>query len=258
MTYEDITVEIEGAIATLCVNRPEKLNALRDQTADELIAALHSLEQMPAIKVVILTGSGRAFGTGYDLSTVDLNEGCDLRSVLEDHFNPLILALRRSRLLIISRVNGPCAGVSVGIALACDIVMASQNAYFFEPFAQIALVPDGGNTYFLPVAAGRVRALAAMLLGDRISAEEAKEWGLVWQVHAAEELDEKVLETATRIARLAPNAIQRTKQLVNAACEAGLVAQLDLERDYQGELGGSPEMVAAVSRFVKGGKGQQQ
>ncbi|MDF1749584.1 MAG: enoyl-CoA hydratase-related protein [Alphaproteobacteria bacterium] len=257
MTYDDITVGIEGAIATICVNRPEKLNALRDQTADELVAALQSLEQIPEVTVVILTGSGRAFGTGYDLGTVNLDEGCDLHAVLEHHFNPLILALRRSRLLIISRVNGPCAGVSVGIALSCDIVMASQTAYFYEPFAQIALVPDGGNTYFLPTIAGRTRALAAMLLGDKISAEEAMAWGLVWQVHAADMLDAKVQETATRIARLAPNAIKRTKQLVNTACESGLAAQLDLERDYQGELGGSPEMVAAISRFVKGGKGHQ-
>jgi 2-(1,2-epoxy-1,2-dihydrophenyl)acetyl-CoA isomerase len=256
MTYQDLTVEIDGAIATICVNRPEKLNALRDQTADELIDALHSLEQSAGVKVVILTGNGRAFGTGYDLSTVDLDAGCDLYTVLEDHFNPLILALRRSRLLIISRVNGPCAGVSVGIALACDIVIASQDAYFLEPFSQIALVPDGGNTFFFPAAAGRTRAMAAMLMGEKISAQDALTWGLVWQVHPADMLDAKVQEAATRIARLAPNAIKRTKQLVNTACETGLAAQLDLERDYQGELGGSPEMVAAISRFVKGGKSQ--
>ena len=254
MTYEDIRVDVDGGIATVTVSRPEKLNALRDRTADELCAALAALENDAAVKVVILTGEGRAFGTGYDLATVDLDAGCDLYSVLENHFNPVIRAIRRSRLLVISKVNGPCAGVSVGIAFSCDIVMAASDAYFYEPFAQIALVPDGGNTFFLPRIAGRTRAMAAMLLGDRISAGEARDWGLVWQVHESEALSAAVLDAANRVARLAPMAIHRTKQLVNAACEAGLGAQLDLERDFQGELAGSPEMIAAISRFVKNKK----
>lgn len=254
MTYEDIDVSTDGSIATVTVNRAHRLNALRNETADELRAAIEALEGIAEIKVVILTGAGRAFGAGYDLSAVDLDAGCDLAAVLEDHFNPLIRAIRRSRLLFISMVHGPCAGVSVGIALSCDIVMAARDAYFYEPFAQIALVPDGGNTFFYPKAAGRTRAMAAMLLGEQVSADDAMDWGLVWQVHDTNALAGAVQKTAARIARLASPAIQRTKQLVNNACEAGLDAQLDKERDFQGELGGSPEMIAAISRFVNDDK----
>ncbi len=257
MNFEDIAVSVDGAIATITVSRPDKLNALRDQTADELVAAIATLEQDDTVTVVILTGEGRAFGTGYDLSTVDLKDGCDLAAVLEDHFNPLIRTIRRSPLLFVSMVQGPCAGVSVGIALSCDIVVASSAAYFYEPFAQIALVPDGGNTFFYPNAAGRTRAMAAMLLGEKVGAKDAADWGLVWKVVEPDMLAETVQATAGRIARLSPMAIHRTKQLINQACENGLEAQLDLERDYQGELGGSPDMIAAIDRFVSGGKKHQ-
>lgn len=257
MTYEDISVSVRSAVATVTMNRPEKLNAMRDQTADELVAAIEALDKDSSVKAVILTGAGRAFGAGYDLSTVDIEINCDLGAVLEDHFNPLIRAIRRSRLLFISAVNGPCAGVSVGIAFACDIVLAARSAYFYEPFAQIALVPDGGNTFFYPVVAGRVRAMAAMLLGEKVPAEQAMEWGLVWKVHEPDDLHDAAIAAADRIAQLSPLAIQRTKQLVNRASEAALDAQLDLERDFQDELGGSPDMVAAVGRFVAGGKGHR-
>jgi 2-(1,2-epoxy-1,2-dihydrophenyl)acetyl-CoA isomerase len=254
MTYEDISLAVDGAVATITVRRPDKLNALRDQTADELVAVLRALESNDDMRVVILTGEGRAFGAGYDLSTVDLGGASGLGQVLERHFNPLIRTIRRSRLLVVSAVNGPCAGVSVGIALAGDVVLASSAAYFYEPFAQIALVPDGGNTFFFPRVAGRTRAMAAMLLGDRIPAEEAATWGLIWRVVEPDDLMAEARRVADRIARVAPLAIQRTKQLVNTACETALDAQLDLERDFQGELDGRPEMIDAVSRFLSGGK----
>ncbi len=257
LSYEDINLTLTGPVATVTVNRPDKLNALRNQTAEELKAAIKSLEENAETKVVILTGSGKAFGTGYDLSTIDLDTGCNLAAILDNHFNPLIQAIYRSRLLFISMVNGPCAGVSVAIALSCDIVMAARSAYFYEPFAQIALVPDGGNTFFLPKAAGRSRAMAAMLLGEKITADEAMEWGLVWQVHDAEALLGQVNNVAARIGLLASMAIQRTKQLVNTACDNGLDAQLERERDVQGELDGSPEMIAAISRFLKNDKSRQ-
>ncbi|WP_422026511.1 enoyl-CoA hydratase-related protein [Roseovarius sp.] len=250
MTHQDITVAIDGPVATLTVNRPDKLNAMRNETADEMRAALAELEGNPAIRAAIITGAGRAFGAGYDLSTVDLSEGCDLRSVLEDHFNPLIRAVRRSRLIVISAVNGACAGVSVGLAFSADIVLAAETAFFYEPFAGIALVPDGGNTLFIPRTAGRTRALSMMLLGERIGAAQARDWGLVWAVHPPERLADEARATAERVAALPPLAAQRTKQLVNAATDDALDAQLDLERDYQAELAGTPEMIAAVSKFV--------
>ncbi|MDT7952628.1 MAG: enoyl-CoA hydratase-related protein [Acetobacteraceae bacterium] len=240
---------VSGAVARITVTRPHKLNAYRNETADELRAAFSDAEQDPAVRVAVLTGEGRAFGAGYDLATVAPDEVPQLDTVLERHFNPLILQMRQSRLPIITAVNGPCAGAAVGVALAGDIVLASSAAYFYEPFVGIALVPDLGNTLFLPRMIGRVRATGMMLLGERLAAEEAERWGLVWQVTAPEALGGEVDRVAAKLAGLPPEAVATTKRLIGAGGEAGLEAQLGMERDAQGEAGRSPAMRAAVAAF---------
>ncbi|MBR0756266.1 enoyl-CoA hydratase/isomerase family protein [Bradyrhizobium jicamae] len=247
--FADIVYAVSGAVARISVNRPDRLNAYRNETADELRAALGQAEADTSIKVVIVTGEGRAFGAGYDLSTVKPNETPQLDRVLERHFNPLVLAMRHARVPIITVINGPCAGAAVGIALAGDIVLAARNAYFYEPFVGIALVPDAGNTLFLSRMLGRVRASGMMLLGDRISAEQACDWGLVWRVVDPEELNAEADRIAAKLVSLAPAAVAATKQLIGAASEHGLAGQLALERDLQGEAGRSPEMRAAIHTF---------
>jgi 2-(1,2-epoxy-1,2-dihydrophenyl)acetyl-CoA isomerase len=247
--YEDISYRIDGAVARITVERPERLNAYRDQTADDLVDAFRRAEADAAIRVAILTGAGRAFGAGYDLSTIDPGATPDLDRVLEVHFNPLIRLMRATRLPIITKINGPCAGASVGVALAGDIVVAARSAYFYEPFVGIALVPDAGNTLFLPRLAGRVRAAPAMLLGDRIGAEEARDWGLVWRVYDDDTLTAETDAIATRLAERPSAAIAATKRLIAAASDAALDQQLDLERDLQGEAGRSPDMKAAIAAF---------
>jgi 2-(1,2-epoxy-1,2-dihydrophenyl)acetyl-CoA isomerase len=172
---------------------------------------------------------------------------------LERHFNPVIRRIRHSRLPIIAYVNGACAGASVGLALSCDIVVAASSAYFYEPFVGIALVPDAGNTLFLPRMAGRVRASAAMLLGDRISAEEALSWGLVWRVYDDGKAPGEVEAIAARLAERSPLALSSTKRLIREASERDLGVQLDLERDLQGEAGRSPDLKAAVAAFFSRG-----
>jgi len=247
--YTDILFEIDGAVARIAVNRPQRLNACRDQTADELLDAFRRAEDNEAVRVAVLTGAGRAFGAGYDLSTLDPTETPALERVLEAHFNPLIRHMRASRLPIVCKVNGACAGASVGIALAGDVVVAAHSAYFYEPFVGIALVPDAGNTLFLTELAGRVRSAPAMLLGERIGAEEAREWGLVWRVFDDASLDAETDAIARRLAERAPSAVAATKRLISAASDAALDRQLDLERDLQGAAGRSPEMKAAVAAF---------
>lgn len=247
--FADIKYEVEGAVARITVARPEKLNAYRNETADELRAAFGLAEADAAVRVAVLTGDGRAFGAGYDLTTVSPDETPALDAVLERHFNPLVLQMRRSRLPIVTAVNGPCAGAAVGVALAGDIVLASSSAYFYEPFVGIALVPDAGNTWFLTRMMGRVRASGMMLLGERVSAEQALAWGLVWGVVGPEGLGAEVDRVAATLAGLTPGAVAATKRLIGAAGEAGLEAQLGMERDAQGEAGRSPEMKAAVSAF---------
>jgi 2-(1,2-epoxy-1,2-dihydrophenyl)acetyl-CoA isomerase len=247
--FEDISYRVEGGVAHITVTRPDKLNAYRNETADELVAAFARAEADSSVKVAILTGEGRAFGAGYDLATVKPDETPALDDVLERHFNPLVRTMRRSRLPVISMVNGPCAGAAVGIALAADIVVAARSAYFYEPFVGIALVPDAGNTLFLTRILGRVRASAMMLLGERLSAEEAREWGLVWRVVDDGDLAAETSRIATKLASLAPAAIAATKKLIATASDPDLDAQLDLERDLQGDAGRSPEMKAAIAAF---------
>ena len=247
--YADISSERDGAILRITVQRQTRLNAYRDQTGDELADAFRRAEDDPSVRVVILTGAGRAFGAGYDLSTVEPDATPELDRVLEDHFNPLIRRMRASRLPIISMVNGPCAGASVGVALAGDIIVAARSAYFYEPFVGIALVPDAGNTLFMPRLAGRVRAAPAMLLGDRISAEEAMSWGLVWRVFDDALLAAETDAIAKRLAKQSATAVAATKRLIAASTDFGIDAHLDLERDLQGIAGRSPEMKAAIAAF---------
>ena len=249
VAYADISFRREGAVARIAVERPEKLNAYRDQTADELFDAFQHAERDAAVRVVILSGAGRAFGAGFDLSVIKPDATPELDRVLEVHFNPLIRLMRASRLPIVSQVNGPCAGAAVGVALAGDIVITARSAYFYEPFVGIALVPDAGNTLFMPRLAGRVRAAPAMLLGDRVSAEEALNWGLVWRVFDDAALAGEADEIARRLAERAPVAIAATKRLIAASVDAGLEDPLGLERDAQGIAGRSPEMKAEIAAF---------
>lgn len=246
----DVTYESRDGVARIAVNRPQRLNAYRDETADNLLAALRRAESDPGIGAVVLTGEGRAFGAGYDLTQIAPGEVPDLGRVLDCHFNPLVRAMRESRLPIVAAVNGPCAGAAVGIALAADIVIAGQSAFFYEPFTGIALVPDAGNTLFLTRHMGRVRASAMMMLGDRIGAAQARDWGLVLEVVEDEALERSAAQIAGRLAARPAAAIAATKRLIAAAADDGLDAALDLERDLQDAAGRSDDMQRAVRSFL--------
>lgn len=246
--WEDVRLELSAGVARITLCRAARRNAMRNRSADELLAALRAAETGGA-RAVLLTGEGAAFGAGYDLSTLDPDSVPDLAQVLEDHFNPLIRALRESPLPIVAAVNGACAGASVGVALAADIVIAGRSAFFYEPFVGIALVPDAGNTLFLPRMAGRIRASAAMLLGDRIPASEAERWGLVWRVVEDDALLPEAEAICARLAERPAAALAATKRLIARASDPDLDAMLDMERDLQGEAGRSPEMRAAIDAF---------
>jgi 2-(1,2-epoxy-1,2-dihydrophenyl)acetyl-CoA isomerase len=247
--YEDVSYSVSDGVARVAVNRPAKLNAYRNQTADELRAAIIEAASDQDVRAVLLTGEGRAFGAGYDLSTIDPGETPALDDVLERHFNPLIETMRASRLPIVAAVNGPCAGAAVGIALAADIVIAARSAYFYEPFVGIALVPDAGNTLFLSRILGRVRASGMMLLGDRITAERSLQWGLVWEIMEDDGLHAAALAICARLAALDAQAVAATKQLIAGAADFGASEQLQLEQDLQGEAGRSPAMKARIAEF---------
>ena len=253
--YEDILYSVENGRARIAVNRPDSLNALRNQTADELRDAIVRAGQDTGVRSILLTGEGRAFGAGYDLSTVDPDAPLALEDVVQRHFNPVVLAMRQSRLPIVAAVNGACAGGTVGIAFAADIVIAARSAYFYEPFVGIALVPDCGNSQFLSRMLGRVRASGMMMLGDRISAEKALAWGLLWEVVDDADLPDAAEAICARLAKLDAAALAGTKRLIDRACEFNLEEQLGLERDLQGEAGRSPAMKAKVAAFFAKRKG---
>lgn len=247
--YEDIGYSVSGGIARIAVNRPEKLNAYRNRTADELHAAIGAAEADPEVRAILMTGEGRGFGAGYDLSTIDPEEVPALDEVLERHFNPVVRRMRETRLPIVAAVNGPCAGAAVGVALAADIVLAGRSSYFYQPFVGIALVPDAGNTLFLSRLLGRVRASGLMLLAERVPAEKALQWGLLWDVVEDAELEAAAQAVCRRLAGFDPAAIAATKRLIAAAADFSADEQLDLERDLQGEAGRSPAMRAQIDAF---------
>lgn len=254
-TFEDITCSVADGVARITINRADRLNAYRNQTADELKAAIDKADADQTVRVVLLTGAGRAFGSGYDLSAVQPHETPALDDVLEQHFNPLVRTMRACRVPIVAAVNGPCAGAAVGVALAADIVLAGKSTYFYQPFVGIALVPDAGNTLFLSRMLGRVRASGMMMLGDRIDAARALEWGLVWEVVEDEALLSGADEICTRLAGLDAGAVAGTKRLITAACEFDIGPQLDLERDLQGKAGRAPAMKERIAAFFASRKG---
>ncbi len=253
--FHDVAFDVSGRVARLEIARPDKLNALRDETAGEILAALRIVEARAEVRSLVITGRGRAFGAGYDLSVPPPTMPPELGDVLERHFNPLIAAMRASRLPIVAAVNGPCAGASVGLALASDIVIAAEDAYFYEPFVGLALVPDAGNTVFLTRLLGRGRAAAMMLLGERISATEARDWGLVWRTCAPADLEATVAAIAERLAGLPPAAIAATKRLIGEAAEADLADRLAAERDAQAIAGRGPEVLDRIERFFRARRG---
>src|SRR4030095_3387378 len=184
MNYENILFSIEGGIARLTLNRPDRLNSFNDAMHAEVRDALARVKDDAMARVMLLTGAGRGFCAGQDLSDRAVAPGeapVDLGESIERNYKPLILGLRSLPLPLVCAVNGVAAGAGANIALACDVVIAARSASFIQAFAKIGLIPDSGGTYFLPRLVGSARAMGLALLGDKLSAEDAADWGLIWQ-----------------------------------------------------------------------------
>lgn len=238
-------------VVALSIDRPACMNALDCATADALCAALRLADQDAAVHVVVLRGSGKAFSTGLDLSELDPDGDIDLGAVLEFHFEPLLRTQRSMSIPVIAAVNGPAAGVSAGIALSADICIASESAYFLLPFADLGLVPDGALTWLLPQLAGNPRATALTLLGERIPAKDAADWGLIWRCMPAGAFDAYVQQCATRLASLPRAALTATKTALQAAETNTYDEQLRLERQLQQQLGRSGIFRNHLSAFLR-------
>ncbi len=252
MSLTTLRCTIEGKVATIALARPDKLNALNATMHAELRETLDRCEQDEAVKVVVLTGEGRAFSSGQDL-TEDLPRDAqgriDLGPPLARDYNPLVLKLANYSKVTIAALNGPAVGASMNIALACDIVVAARSAYLQEAFAKIALIPDAGGTWILPRLVGPKQALALMLSAEPVPAEEAQRMGLVYKVFDDASFPVDVAAFAARIAEGPGLAYRLTKQAVAQSLSNDLAAQLDLEAKLQGEAGFSHDFMEGVAAF---------
>ncbi len=246
--------ERHDGYAVLTLNRPERLNAFTVELHDALRQALDDLEADGDCRVIVLTGAGRGFCAGQDLSDRDLlisGERPDLGQTLESHYNPLIRRLRSMDKVVISAVNGVAAGAGANIAFAADIVLAAASAKFIQAFSKIGLIPDAGGTYWLTRHLGEARAKALALTAYPLSAEQAADWGLIWQAVDDEALMEEVHKLARQLADGPSNAYALTKRAIHFASANALEEQLQLERNLQCEAGFSDDYKEGVAAFLE-------
>jgi 2-(1,2-epoxy-1,2-dihydrophenyl)acetyl-CoA isomerase len=241
-----ILVEKHAGYWQITLNRPDRLNALTAAMGDALLAALNDAEADPECRALLLTGAGRGFCAGQDLSEV----GADIKSLL-DGYNAVIRKLRALPMPVVGAVNGVAAGAGANLALACDIVLAGRSANFIQAFSRIGLIPDVGGTWVLPRLVGPARARALAILAEPLPAERAQEWGLIWQAIADAKLMESAHALAARLAMQATIGIAFTKHALDAAETSTLDAQLDLERDLQAEAARTPDYAEGVRAFLE-------
>jgi 2-(1,2-epoxy-1,2-dihydrophenyl)acetyl-CoA isomerase len=250
MAYQHVRLELSrAAVATLTLARPETLNALSARTVAELREAVTEAADSGA-RCLLLTGEGRGFSSGADLAgSGGLPE--DAGEALEKGFNPLVEALFALPIPVVAAVNGPAAGAGCSLALAADIVIAARSAYFLQAFVNIGLVPDAGATWLLPRLAGRARAMEMMMLGERVSAEQARDWGLIARVVEDEFLAEEAVALATRLAQGPTVALGLIRRLARDAQDLPLSDALAAERIAQREAGQTEDFRAAVFAFLQ-------
>lgn len=253
MSYETILFEVDGGIARLTFNRPDKLNSFNMQMHGEIQRALTSIPESGA-RVLVLTGAGRGFCAGQDLSDRAVApgaQGVDLGESLGNRYNPLVLALHHLAMPVIAAVNGVAAGAGANIALACDIVIAARSASFVQAFSKLGLIPDSGGTWFLPRLVGDARAMGLTLLGNKLPAEQAAAWGLIWQCVEDAELAAAVDALARQFAAAPTRGLAATKNALRRSWQNTFKEQLDIERDVQRELGRSSDYAEGVAAFTE-------
>jgi 2-(1,2-epoxy-1,2-dihydrophenyl)acetyl-CoA isomerase len=253
MACESILCESANGIARITLNRPERLNSFTSAMHAELRDALAAVAADKAARVLLLTGAGRGFCAGQDLSDRAVAPGAepvDLGESIENNYRPLVLALRALPLPVVCAVNGVAAGAGANIALACDIVIAAKSAAFIQAFCRIGLIPDSGGTYFLPRLVGTARAMGLAMLGDKVGAQQAADWGMIWQCVDDAQLAPTVDALLAQLASAPTRGLAAIKRALHASATATLAAQLDLERDLQRELGRSADYREGVAAFI--------
>ncbi|WP_366555310.1 2-(1,2-epoxy-1,2-dihydrophenyl)acetyl-CoA isomerase PaaG [Aquibaculum sediminis] len=254
MDTQPVIYEVADGYASITLNRPDKLNAFNEELHGALIEALERAEQDDAVRAVLLTGAGRGFCAGQDLSDRGFpteGEAPDLGATLERLYNPLVRRLRALPKPVVCAVNGVAAGAGANVALASDIVLAARSARFIQAFCKIGLVPDSGGTFSLPRLVGEARAKALALLGTPVSAQQAEAWGMIWQVHDDADLMPEARKLCAHLATQPTRALGLIKRAIQESATNDMDAQLDLERDLQREAARSPDYREGVAAFLE-------
>lgn len=245
-----VLFSVDKEVAVITLNRPDKLNAFNRQMALALQSCLDDCADK-SIRCVYITGAGKGFSAGQDLAEVTEPDGPGMAKILAEHYNPVITRLRNLPKPVVAAVNGVAAGAGANIALACDIVVAAAGASFIQAFSKIGLIPDSGGTYFLPRLVGHQKAMALMMLGDKISAAEAERMGMIYKVFAEEEFAEQSLQLAHQLGAMATLGLAYTKLALNASTDNTLEQQLQTEDELQQKAAASNDFAEGVQAFLE-------
>ncbi|MCG8426178.1 MAG: 2-(1,2-epoxy-1,2-dihydrophenyl)acetyl-CoA isomerase PaaG [Chromatiales bacterium] len=254
MSYQNILFTQENGVAVLTLNRPESLNSFNTDMHAEVREAMKQVQRDPAIRCLVITGAGRGFCAGQDLNDRAVAPGesmPDLSESIEKNYNPLVRAITELEKPVICAVNGVAAGAGANLALTCDIVLAAKSANFIQGFSKIGLVPDSGGTWTLPRLIGRARAMGMILLNHKLSAEQAKEWGMIWEVFDDEALVPETMKLAEQLAQQPTKGFGLSKRAINAAGGNSLDQQLEMERELQSIAGRSHDYREGVNAFLE-------
>ena len=253
---ETVNVSRNGAAATIELNRPQALNAWNAQFGADLLAAVRELAADEAVRAVVVTGAGRGFSSGADLKDSGAGQvtddgRVDVQARLTEVYHPIMETIREMPKPVVAAVNGPAVGIGCSLALCCDLIIAAESAYFLLAFVNIGLVPDGGSSLFLPTRVGMARSAELMMLGERLPAAKALEWGLINRVVPDGELMEKTRALARRLARGPTRSYANSKRALNNSLMRIMDEQLDLEAQIQGEMAQSADFFEGVAAFVE-------
>ncbi|MGO2294782.1 MAG: enoyl-CoA hydratase-related protein [Psychroflexus halocasei] len=249
---KNIQAEIKNQVALINLNRPDVFNSFNREMAFEMQDALKNAAQNTEVRAILITGNGKAFCAGQDLKEVtqpELNPG--FKAILEEHYNPIIWLIREISKPIVAAVNGVAAGAGANIALACDVVVASEHAAFIQAFSKIGLIPDSAGTFFLPRLIGFQKASALMMLGDKIDAVEAERLGMIYKYFSAEKFEEESIKLVEKMAQMPTKALALTKEAMNQSFTNNLDEQLALESKFQIEAASSKDYKEGVNAFVE-------
>jgi len=255
--FETVNLSLDAGVARIELNRPDSMNAWNRQLGLDLLAAVRSVADDDEARAVLLTGAGRSFSSGADLKDMSGRDEVtpggrpDVRRVLTERYHPIITGIRHMPKPVVAAVNGPAVGIGLSLALAADLIVAKESAYFLLAFVNIGLVPDGGSSLFVPTRVGMARATEMAMLGERVPARTALEWGLINRVFADEDFDEGVAALMERLASGPTRSYAGTKRQLNNWLYARMEEQLELEADIQSEMVKTADFTEGVRAFIE-------